>query len=203
MTLDDDLHEEAELETFSPPDPDLPSVAAAMKNRESAERQALAQKLTIAPVISGTFVESATSAPGFSGHSYIWQAGVGFTWQLDLTTFANIRSQDAAEDVARAREQRARLAARDAIHRYWNTVHTDIASSRSARAQAKASEEASRLAKDRYEVGASTQLDVLQAQRDAYSAAVARIQSDADLANARTQLRLAAGRDIFADSSRK
>jgi len=110
---------------------------------------------------------------------------------------------DAAEDVARAREQRARLAARDAIHRYWNTVHSDIASSRSARAQAKASEEASRLAQDRYEVGAATQLDLLQAQRDAYSAAVARIQSDADLANARAQLRLAAGQDLFADSSRK
>jgi outer membrane protein TolC len=127
-----------------------------MKNRKAAEQQALAQKLTFVPVVSGSFVESATSAPGFVGHNYVWQAGVGATWQLDLTTFANVRSQDAAADAARAREQRARLFARDAIHRYWNTVHSDIAGARSARAQAKASEQASRMAQDRYEVGAST-----------------------------------------------
>jgi outer membrane protein TolC len=202
VSLDDDLHEEADLETFSPPDEDLPSLAAAMKNRKAAEQQALAQKLTFVPVVSGSFVESATSAPGFVGHNYVWQAGLGATWQLDLTTFANVRSQDAAADAARAREQRARLFARDAIHRYWNTVHSSIAGARSARAQAKASEQASRMAKDRYEVGASTQLELLQAQRDAYGADVARIQSDADLANARTQLRLAAGRDVFADRSK-
>ncbi len=77
-------------------------------------------------------------------------------------------------------------------------MHADIANSRSARAQAKASDHASRLAQDRYEVGVATQLDLLQAQRDAYSADVARIQSDADLANARAQLRLAAGRDPYA-----
>jgi len=37
----------------------------------------------------------------------------------------------------------------------------------------------------------------LQAERDAYAADVARIQSDADLANARNQLRLATGIDPF------
>lgn len=198
VAFEDDLHTEPGLESFSPPDPELPPVAAAMKSREAAEQQARAQRLTLLPSITGNFTESATNAAGFAGHNWAWQAGVGFAWQLDLTSFANIRSQDAAAEVARAREQRARLASRDAIHRYWNTVHADIANSRSARAQAKASEHAARLAEDRYEVGAATQLDLLQAQRDAYSADVARIQSDADLANARMQLRLAAGRDPFA-----
>jgi len=197
IPFEDDLHSEPGLETFSPPDEELPPVAAAMKSREAAEQQAKAQRLVLFPSITGNFTESATNAAGFLGHNWSWQAGVGFAWQLDLTNFANIRSQDAAAEAARAREQRARLASRDAIHRYWNTVHADIANSRSARAQYKASEHAARLAQDRYEVGAATQLDLLQAQRDAYSADVARIQSDADLANARTQLRLAAGRDPF------
>jgi uncharacterized membrane protein YbhN (UPF0104 family) len=100
--------------------------------------------------------------------------------------------------LARAREHRARLAARDAIYLYWQTVHSDIASSQSARAQAYASAHAARLAKDRYQAGAATQLDLLTAERDAYVADVVRIQADADLGNARTQLRLAAGIDPFA-----
>jgi hypothetical protein len=49
------------------------------------------------------------------------------------------------------------------------TLHS---ASRSVRAQAKASGNA-RLPQDRYEVGAATQLDLLQAQRDAQSADVA------------------------------
>jgi outer membrane protein TolC len=197
FSFEDDLHPEPGLDSFSPPDVALPAVAAAMKLTKAAEKQATAQRLTFLPSITGNFTESATNTAGFLGHNYAWQTGVGFSWQLDLTTFANIRSQDAAADAARAREQRTRLSGRDAIHRYWNTVQADIANSKSARAQAKASENAARLAKDRYEVGAATQLDLLQAQRDAYSADVARIQSDADLANARAQLRLAAGRDPF------
>jgi len=40
---------------------------------------------------------------------------------------------------------------------------------------------------------------LLSAQRDQYSADVARIQADADLANARAQLRIAAGQDPFAN----
>jgi len=197
IPFEDDLHPEPGLDSFSPPDEALPSIAAAIKNREAAEKQATAQRLTLLPAITGSFTENATNTSGFVGRNYYWQTGLGFTWQLDLTNFANIRSQDAAADAARAREQRTRLASRDAIHRYWNTVQADIANSKSARAQATASENAARLAKDRYEVGAATQLDLLQAQRDAYSADVARIQSDADLANARAQLRLAAGRDPF------
>ena len=197
VPFEDDLHEEPDLASFSPPDPALPSIAAAMKLTESANRLAVAQKLTLFPTVAGTFTESGTNASGFVGHHYSWQAGVGFTWQFDLTTIANMRSQDAFADAARAREQRARLAARDAIYRFWQTVHSDIATSRSARAQAKATAHAARLAADRYQAGAATQLDLLQAERDAYAADVARIQSDADLANARNQLRLATGIDPF------
>jgi outer membrane protein TolC len=197
VPFEDDLHEEPDLASFSPPDPALPSIAATMKLTESADKLALAQKLTLVPVVAGTFTESGTNASGFVGHHYTWQAGVGAIWQFDLTTIANMRAQDAFADGARAREQRVRLAARDAIYRFWQTVHSDIATSRSARAQAKATAHAARLAADRYQAGAATQLDLLQAERDAYAADVARIQSDADLANARNQLRLAAGIDPF------
>jgi outer membrane protein TolC len=122
---------------------------------------------------------------------------VALTWAFDLTTAANIRSQDALTAAASAREEGARLAARDAIHRAWNTVRTGIARSRSARAQLEASARAGELARDRYSVGAATQLDLLQAQRDAFGAEVARVQADADLVNARAQLRIAAGQSLL------
>ena len=87
--------------------------------------------------------EQATNAGGFVGHDAYWQAVVGLTWSFDFTTVPAIRSQEAAADAARAREQRARLAARDGIENAWKTVGTNIARSRSARTQAEVSAEAS------------------------------------------------------------
>ena len=72
-----------------------------------------------------------------------------------------------------------------------------IARSRSARAGRLAAAHAAQQAHDRYQAGTITQLDLLQAQRDAFAAAVARIQAAADLVNARAQLRLAAGTSLL------
>ena len=71
-----------------------------------------------------------------------------------------------------------------------------IAKSRAARAGRQAAFEAAAQARTRYSVGNITQLDPLQAQRDAFTADVSRIQADAELANARAQLRLATGRSL-------
>ncbi len=196
VALVDDLHEEPPLEGFQAGDEQLPSVAAAIESRVSSEQQATARRLALVPSLSAIVTERATNATGFAGREASWQGIVGLTWSFDLTTLANIRSQEAAADAARAREQRARLAARDGIHQAWMTVRTGIARSRSARAQAEVSAHASQLARERYEAGTATQLDLLQAQRDAFAADAARIQADADLVNSRAQLRLAAGRSI-------
>ena len=48
-----------------------------------------------------------------------------------------------------------------------------------------------------YRAGTATQLDLLQAQRDAFRAEVTRIQNDANLLNARAQLRLSTGRSLL------
>ena len=55
-------------------------------------------------------------------------------------------------------------------------------------------------ARDRYRAGTITQLDLLQAQRDAFNAEVSRIQADADLVNARAQLRLASGNSLLTET---
>lgn len=195
--LDDDLHGEPPLASFDADLGRLPAVAAAAENTRAAEQQATAQRYALLPTVAGTFLERGTSAPGFIGRDWTWQAAVGFNWVLDLTSSANIRSQDAAADAARAQELRARLLARDAIHRQWETVVAAIARGRSARAGRAAAAHAAEQARDRYQAGSITQLDLLQAQRDLFAADVSRIQADADLINARAQLRLAAGATLL------
>src|SRR5207245_3614767 len=68
------------------------------------------------------------------------------------------------------------LSSGDAIHQQWNTVAAGIARSRAARAGRQAAFEAAAQAHTRYAVGNVTQLDLLQAQRDAFIADVNRIQ---------------------------
>ena len=201
--LADDLHPEPELAAFAAGLSRLPAVAAASASTRAAEKLADAQRLALAPAIAGTFTERGTNAPGFTANDWSYQAAITLTWNLDLTSFADIRVQDAAADGARARELRATLTAGDAIHREWNTVVAGIARSRSARAGREAAAHASLQARERYRAGTITQLDLLQAQRDAFNAEVSRIQADADLVNARAQLRLSSGHSLLADSGRK
>src|SRR5205085_1455497 len=131
----------------------LPAVVAATGSTRAAEQDAGAQRFALLPSVAGTFSERGTTAPGFSGHDWTWQAAINFAWSFDLTSIASIRSQDAGADVARARELRVRLAARDAIHRQWETVAASIARSRSARAGRVAAAHAAQQAHDRYQVG--------------------------------------------------
>ncbi len=191
------LDEEPPLTTFTPAGFAPPSLRAATEARMAQEGQARAQKRTLLPALSGAFNEHVTNAAGFIGHEYAWQATLTLSWALDFTTAASIRAQEALAEGARAREERARLAALDGVHRAWNTVHTGIARSRSAAAQAEVSRRAAELADDRYRAGAATQLDLLQAQRDAFAADANRVQADADLVNARAQLRVASGQPLL------
>ena len=196
VPLSDDLHAEPPLSAFTQGLADLPAVASSREAVRAADREADAQRLALLPSIAGTFTERGTTAAGFTGHDWSWQAAIGFTWAFDLTSLASIRSQDAAARAARARALRARLVANDAIHRQWETVAAGIARSRSARAGQAAAARASAQAQTRYRAGTVTQLELVQAQRDAFAADVTRIQADADLVNARAQLRLAAGRTL-------
>jgi len=75
-------------------------------------------------------------------------------------------------------------------------VRAGIAKSRSARAQTLAANRAFEQARQKYSEGSATQLEVVQAQRDAFGAELTRIQSDADLAYARALLRLDAGHPL-------
>jgi outer membrane protein TolC len=203
IDLDPDLRPEAPLSEFEKELPTVPAVAAAARSTRAAEQLATAQRLTLVPSIAGYFAETGSNAPGFVGRDWSYQAGATLTWSFDLTTFANIRMQDARADAARARELRAWLSSGDAIHQQWNTVVAGFAKSRAARAGRQAALEAAEQARIRYAVGNITQLDLLQAQRDAFTADVTRIQADAELANARVQLRLASGWSLVSSTKER
>ena len=211
--VDPDLLSSVELDFDPRPEPPLsdfekrlagvPAVLGAARTTRAAEQLALAQRLTLAPSIAGYFAETGSNAPGFVGRDWSYQAGITLRWSLDLTTFANIRRQDAVLDAERARELRTWLSSGDAIHQQWNTVAAGIAKSRAARAGRQAAFQAAAQARSRYAVGNIAQLDLLQAQRDAFIADVNRIQADADLANARAQLRLASGRSLVESTNER
>ncbi len=197
--IEDDLHEEPPLEQFEPGPEGTPAVVAARLATRAAEKGLRGAWLTLVPTLSGAFTEHDGNYAGF-GHEATWTAGLVLQWYVDFQSYGGIHLEQAAVAASKAREDRAQLAVHDAVHNTWEAVHAAIARSRSARVQEKVTRHAEELAQDRYEAGSSTQLDLLQAQRDAFAAELTRIQSDADLINARAQLRLAAGRDPLADS---
>jgi outer membrane protein TolC len=191
---EDDLHDEPGLEQFTGKTSELPSVQSAAANRMTAEEQVKAAKGAWLPSVDGRAEERFTNATAFiGGHSAVYLLQLEATWKLDTTLSPLVRAQNAAAAAARASEDEARKDAEDAVFRDWQQVHADIESARSARVQVTSALLAASLAQDRYENGVATQLDVLQARQDAFSADVSRIQADADLAYARLALRLDAG----------
>jgi outer membrane protein TolC len=199
----DDLHQEPPLASFDPGGArPTPAVTAAAEQSRGADSSALAAKLALVPTVSASAQEHLTNASGFTGHDSVWVATLTASWRLDVTTFGTMRSQAAAAAIARTREQATRQRARDQVHESWLRVQNGIAKSRSARAEAEASDAAVERARERYREGAGTELDLVQAERDAFSATVSRIQADADLAFARASLRLDAGQPLSEETQR-
>jgi len=191
---EDDLHEEPALEAWAGKADRMPAVQSAAASVGAADEGVKAAKIAFLPTVAANVEEKFTNATAFvGGHSAIYLAQLVASWRLDTTLGPEIRAQKAAAAVARAHQDQARQDAEDAVFHDWQQIRADIESARSSRAQVAAAQLAASLAEDRYQSGVATQLDVLQARQDAFSADVARIQADADLAYARLALRLDAG----------
>jgi outer membrane protein TolC len=191
---EDDLHEEAPLDQWeATPDAVIPSLAAAGEQTRAAAISARGAKLSLLPTLTASFIERITNATSFIGQPDYYTFSLNLFWRLDAATINGIRAQSSQAQLAAIRQERLRLAVHDQIYEAWQRVKTGIAKSRAARAQAKASQLASEFATERYANGAGTQLDLVQAQRDAFAADVGRVQADADLSFARALLRLTAG----------
>jgi outer membrane protein TolC len=148
--------------------------------------------------MSAQATERATNAVGF-GQSPYYAIEVLATWQLlDVSSFQASRAQQAAAEVSSVRFDQARATAAQTLFDDWQQVRTQIEKSRAARSSLDASRLALSVAREKYASGKATQLDVVQAERDAFSAEVTEIQAEADLASARASLRLSAGHTLEA-----
>lgn len=201
--VEDTLTEEADLAHWlgHPPDDLIAARPAALAIR-AAERARAASWAAWLPTLSGQGQERLTNAAGFVGRHAVYTLSAVVGWRLDFALAPNVAAQTAAVAVAEARADRTRRAAEDAIYRAWHQVRTGIERARAARAQVQAATLAQALARDRYAAGVATQLEVVQAQRDFFSAAVVQAQADFDLQYARALLRIASRRTQGTEASR-
>lgn len=191
----DDLHDEIPLDQWTASVDGLPSVRAAVYDKRAAKRVAAGAQAALYPAVSAQFTERATNAFGF-GQSPYYAVELLASWKLDLGNFESSRAQQAAAAAAAIRSERARATAADALADAWHQVRTQTAKSRSARTALDTSRLAASVAHEKYGSGKATLLDVVQAERDTFSAEVTDIQAEADLASARAVLRLCAGRSL-------
>jgi outer membrane protein TolC len=194
LRLDDDLRAEAPLDSWGEGEQG-PQVRAARLESQAASRSAQAAQAALYPTLSLSASERYTNAIGF-GQTPSYLVGLTLSLRVDVSSIHGARAQEAAAEVARVREDRTRASTRDSIYTAWHQIRAQVAKSRSSRAQLAAATRAAGVARQRYAAGTATLLDVLVADRDAFSAEVARVQADADLAFARVQLRVSAGRSI-------
>jgi outer membrane protein TolC len=188
------LGEEPDLGSLEHDVAKLPAVrAAALDTRAAEKTESAAWWSAAAPTVSANATERLTNAVGF-GQPANWALAVSATWTLDPSTYFTAKAQSSARAAAEVRQRRAEKQARDALHGSWQDVRAGVARARAARAEADASARAAKLARDRYQAGAATQLDVQQAERDWFNSEVARIGAEADLAYARAAVRLDSGR---------
>jgi outer membrane protein TolC len=155
-----------------------------------------AARSAFAPTLSATAQERITNATGFTGQSASFTLQAVLSWRFDWNIYATARAQDAAVKAQESRRDEARRATEDGIYEAYQRVVNGIAKCTSSRAQSRAAALAAELAQERYVSGAATQLDVTQAQRDAFVADVNRVRADADLSFARAQLAVLTGQDL-------
>jgi outer membrane protein TolC len=198
---EDDLHPEAPLEQWLDLAAKSPLSRVAAHQRAAAEQSRRAASASFVPTLSASAQERSSNATGFAGRTSNYSIQLVLGWRLEYALFANNRAQEASLEAQQVRAERTERALADATFEAYQRVRAGIAKSMAARAEASAAARAASLAQDRYGVGAATQLDVTQAQRDAFLADASRIQADSDLAYARAALRLAAGVSVTADGA--
>lgn len=190
---EDDLSPEQPLPRWLARLEQAPIHAATQHATRAAELGKSAANATFFPTLSASAQQRFTNATGFLGETGVTTLSVTLGWRFEYGALPNVDAQSAALELARIRAERTRRAQADLVFESFKRVESGIVKSRSARVQADAAAQAAALASERYAAGVATQLDVTQAQRDAFLADASRIQADTDLAYSRAALRLLAG----------
>lgn len=187
--LPHDLSAEAPLEQWLARIDESNAVRASNADANAAHNRAQAAWMRLVPRVAAVGSEVFTNAPGFLRSPY-YAVGVTARWRLDADVFSEASVQDANARIALAQARRVRENNLGNVQDTWIQIEALRARCAAAEAQFTAAERASRFARDRYTGGTATQLEVVQADRDRFAADVARVQAWADLAYARSDLRL-------------
>src|SRR5581483_8677493 len=119
--------------------------------------------------------------------------GATLSWRLDAPTVLSMGVAASQERTAELVAERVRLQSRDQIFNDWQRLNAALSKIDAAKSQVEATQRAAQVSRDRYAAGAATQVDVIQAERDLFSAEVSMIQAQTDLGSARLSLRISAG----------
>ncbi len=180
----------------------LPTVRATQHERVASERTESAAWMVLLPTVNATAQERITNASGFAGQNAYFSAGLTLSWRADLGALPAARALGTATAASRIREARALQNAEDDLFEAWQRVRFALVRSEAAHAQELVSVRAVSQARERLTAGTATPLDLMQLERDSFSAEVARIQADADLLLARAVLRNAAGYSLEIEAAR-
>ncbi len=179
----------------------LPQLAASRLRAEAAGRSKDAAWLALVPTLSFFATEYLTNAAGFLGRSSFYVLGAVAMWRIDVPIFAAAKSAESTAAIARVQEEQEWANARDNVYKAQENLKAALLNVRAASAQVEATQRAQRTAKERYDVGAITQLDVISADRDAFQAEVGQIQARANLGVARATLRVASALPAISESA--
>lgn len=188
-----DLDPQKPLETFLARAAEHPAVRAAKAQARAANVASDMAWTVFLPVLNAYAVESGSNAAGFTGENWTYALGLNATWQLDFAQPAQIAQAKAAADLAAVRKERTGQQIEEALFESWQRVETARAGVLTAQATVAASRRAADDARARFETGAATQLDLIQAEREAFQADVGLIQAFASLRIWRWILDLQAG----------
>lgn len=169
-----------------------PTVQAALARVDAARARSDAEVGAYLPKIAGFASERFTNAAGFSIFP-AWAVGLTATLRLDFSAPAALSASRTRVDVATAEVESARRSVREQIANAWDQIESYRVRLGAAEAQLTAAEAAAAVAKARYTAGTGSQLELVQANRDALTADVNLVRARADLALARAVLRILAG----------
>jgi outer membrane protein len=180
-----------------------PAVTQAERNTAAARAGEWAAKSSYLPTISASFNyngnrQDSSYRVSFGPYAY----GRSFTVSMQVPIFNNFNREDqvlrarVARDNADAQLRDARLAAQQSFVQQFGALRTAEERIRIQQASVLAAEEDLRVMQQRYNLGASTLLDLLTSQSQLNQARADLIQARQDYRIARAQIEAIIGRDL-------
>ncbi len=180
--------------------PTIRAAEASMNSAQAAQRSAKSAYLPTITMNANVGGNGAGAFYGLNGNPFPYSRGVSLNINYPIfNRFQRenqIASAQIAYDNASAQARDARLAAQQNVITGLAALHNAEEAMRVQQTNVRASQEDLRVVQQRYNLGASTLLDVLTSQQNLVNAQQQLIQARLNYRNARAQIEAAIGRDL-------